>query len=166
MHETPEELAALQRLLDESYESAGRHLRSIITPQRRLTAGQVCEELQGMTLLALATVTADCAPLIGPVDGHFLHGKFWFGSAPHSVRFQHIRKRPQVSATHIRGEQLVVTVHGVAVEIDVTTGEYEFLHDHFRTVYPDFDSWGFWGDAPYARIEPRFMYAGSFKDVQ
>ena len=165
MHETPEELADLQRVLDESYEAAGEHLKSIITPERRLTAEQVSAELQGMVLLALATVTADGAPLVGPVDGHFLHGKFWFGSAPNSVRFQHIRKRPQVSVTHMRGEELVVTVHGTAVEIDVSTGDYDFLRDHFRTVYPDFDSWGFWGDAPYAYIEPRRMYAGSFKDV-
>jgi uncharacterized pyridoxamine 5'-phosphate oxidase family protein len=166
MHETPDELTALQRLLDESYEAAGEHLRSIITPERRLTAEQVSAELQGMVLLALATVTADGAPLVGPVDGHFLHGKFWFGSAANSVRFKHIRARPQVSATHFRGEELVVTVHGSAVEIDVSTGEYDFLQEHFREVYPDFDNWGFWGDAPYAYIEARRVYAGSFSDIQ
>ena len=44
-----------------------------------------------MRLLALATVTADGRPIVGPVDGIFYRGAFWFGSAPDSVRFRHIR---------------------------------------------------------------------------
>jgi len=39
-----------------------------------------------MRLLALATVTADGRPIVGPVDGVFLHGAFHFGSAPDSAR--------------------------------------------------------------------------------
>jgi len=34
MHETPEDIAALQDLLDRSYESAGGHMRRITTPER------------------------------------------------------------------------------------------------------------------------------------
>lgn len=119
MHETPADLAALQELLDRSYESAGAHMRRIITPERRLTAEQVAERLTGMRLLALATVTADGRPIVGPVDGIFLRGAFHFGSAPDSVRFRHIRRRPQVSATHLPGEELAVTVHGRATPVDV-----------------------------------------------
>ena len=58
MHETAEDLARLQELLDRSYASAGEHLLRIHTPERRLTAEQVCERLQGMSLLALATVSS------------------------------------------------------------------------------------------------------------
>ena len=162
MHETAGQIAELQRLLDRSYDSAGEHLRSIMTPERRLTAQQVVDALTGMTLLSLATVTAKCEPIVSPVDGIFFKGKFWFGSSPESFRFRHIRKRPQVSATHTRGEALVVTVHGTAVEIDVTTGGYDDLRDYYRVVYPDFDSWGHWGSAAYAHIEPRRMFAASF----
>jgi uncharacterized pyridoxamine 5'-phosphate oxidase family protein len=72
-----------------------------------------------MCLLALATVTADGRPVTGPVDGIFYRGAFHFGSAPDSVRFKHIRARPQVSATHLPGEELAVTVHGRAVPVDV-----------------------------------------------
>src|SRR4051794_10790933 len=72
-----------------------------------------------MCLLTLATVTADGRPVTGPVDGIFYRGAFHFGSAPDSVRFRHIRARPQVSATHLPGEELAVTVHGTAVEVDV-----------------------------------------------
>jgi nitroimidazol reductase NimA-like FMN-containing flavoprotein (pyridoxamine 5'-phosphate oxidase superfamily) len=119
MHESAADLAALQELLDRSYAAAGPHLRRIITPERRLTAEQVAERLTGMCLLALATVTADGRPIVGPVDGIFFRGAFHFGSAPDSVRFRHIRARPQVSATHLPGEELAVTVHGRASAVDV-----------------------------------------------
>jgi hypothetical protein len=65
-----------------------------------------------MCLLTLATVTADGRPIAGPVDGIFYRGAFHFGSAPDSVRFRHIRKRPQVSAVHLPGEELAVSVTG------------------------------------------------------
>ena len=124
MHETAADLAALQALLDRSYETSGEHLRRIITPDRRLTAEQVAERLTGMCLLALATATADGRPIVGPVDGIFYRGAFHFGSAPDSVRFRHIDARPHVSATHLPGEELAVTVHGRAVPVDVRSGGF------------------------------------------
>src|SRR5512132_3692539 len=123
MKETQEDLSRLQELLDRSYASAGPHLLRIHTPERRLSAEQVAERLQGMRLLALATVTADGRPIVGPVDGIFLHGAFHFGSSPHSVRFRHIRARPHVSATHLPGEELAVTVHGRAELLDMRAEE-------------------------------------------
>jgi uncharacterized pyridoxamine 5'-phosphate oxidase family protein len=119
MYETDDDLTELQRLLDDSHAAAGPHLREVITPERRLSAGEVADRLQGMRLLALATVTADGRPLVGAVDGIFYRGAFHFGSSPDSVRFRHIRRRPQVSATHLPGEEMAVTVHGRAVPIDV-----------------------------------------------
>ena len=88
MLETPEEMADLQALLDASMASAGPHLRDIITDERRLSAVELTERLQGMRLLVLATVTADGRPLVGPVDGYFLHGTFWFSTGRHSVRLR------------------------------------------------------------------------------
>jgi uncharacterized pyridoxamine 5'-phosphate oxidase family protein len=119
MYETDDDLTELQRLLDDSHAAAGPHLREVITPERRLSAGEVADRLQGMRLLALATVTADGRPLVGAVDGIFYRGAFHFGSSPDSVRFRHIRRRPQVSATHLPGEEMAVTVHGRAVPTDV-----------------------------------------------
>jgi hypothetical protein len=84
MRETVEEFEALQRLLDASAYSAGPHLRDIITDDRRLTAVELCNELQGMRLLVLATATADGRPLVGPVDGYFIHGAFFFSSGKDS----------------------------------------------------------------------------------
>jgi hypothetical protein len=119
VHETSADLVALQDLLDRSYAAAGAHLLRIHTAERRLTAEQVAERLTGMRLLALATVTADGRPIVGPVDGIFFRGAFHFGSSPDSVRFRHIGARPHVSATHLPGEELAVTVHGRAVPVDV-----------------------------------------------
>lgn len=124
MHETPEDLAALQDLIDRSYANAGPHLLRIHSPERRLSAEQLAERLQGMCLLSLATVTADGRPIVGPVDGIFYRGAFHFGSSPDSVRFRHIAKRPQVSATHLPGEELAVTVHGRAVPVDTSSGGF------------------------------------------
>ena len=93
---------------------AGEHLRGIITGERRLSAADLAGRLQGMRLLTVATVTADGRPLAGPVDGYFLHGTFWFSSGRNSVRMRHLAARPAVSATHLPGEELAVTVHGRA----------------------------------------------------
>lgn len=51
MHETREDLAALQELIDRSYAEAGAHLLRIHSPERRLTAEQLSERLQGVVLL-------------------------------------------------------------------------------------------------------------------
>jgi uncharacterized pyridoxamine 5'-phosphate oxidase family protein len=159
VHETPGDLAALQDLLDTSFESSGAHMRRIITPERRLTATQVAERLTGMRLLALATVTADGRPIVGPVDGIFFRGAFHFGSAPDSVRFRHIAKRPQVSATHLPGEELAVTVHGRAVPVEFDRGEFrQALLDVYVPRYGD--RWEKFLDSgvAYARIDAERMF--------
>lgn len=162
MHETTDDLAALQALLDRSYAAAGAHLRSIHTPERRLAAEQVAERLTGMRLLALATVTADGRPIVGPVDGIFLRGAFHFGSAPDSLRFRHIRRRPQVSATHLPGEELAITVHGRAVPVDVNGPEGAELRRTLLDIYlPRYGAeWEEMLDAGavYARIDADRMF--------
>ena len=163
VHETPEDLEALQALIDRSYAAAGRHLLDIHTPERRLTAEQVAERLTGMCLLALATVTADGRPIVGPVDGIFFRGAFHFGSAPDSVRFRHIRRRPQVSATHLPGEELAVTVHGKAVPIDVGSDAERGFRQALLDIYvPRYGAdWERFLDSgvAYARIEATRLFA-------
>lgn len=165
MHESGEDIAALQRLLDRSYAAAGTHLTRIHTPERRLGAEQVAERLTGMRLLALATVTADGRPIVGPVDGIFYRGAFHFGSAPDSVRFRHIRARPQVSATHLPGEELSVTVHGRAVTLDVRSDENAGFRQTLLDIYvprygPEWEE--FLDSGPlYARIDPERMFTFS-----
>ena len=165
MYETPADLDALQQLLDRSYGAAGPHLLSIHTPQRRLTAAEVAAALTGMRLLALATVTADGRPIVGPVDGIFYRGAFHFGSSPTSLRFQHIARRPQVSATHLPGEQLAVTVHGRAVPVDVRAPESAGFRRAVLEIYvprygPEWEEF-LDSETAYARIDAERMFTFS-----
>lgn len=135
MHETESDLIALQRLLDASYAGGGRHLLGIHDPARRLTAVQLAMRLQGMRLLVLATTTRDGRPITGAVDGIFYRGAFHFGSAPDSLRFRHIAERPHVSACHLPGEELGVTAHGTAAQIDLKAPEHAGLRRTVLDIY-------------------------------
>jgi nitroimidazol reductase NimA-like FMN-containing flavoprotein (pyridoxamine 5'-phosphate oxidase superfamily) len=163
MHESPADLTALQELLDSSYANAGIHLLRIHTPERRLDATQLTDWLTGMRLLVLATATADGRPVCGPVDGIFYGGAFHFGSSPDSVRFRHIRARPDVSATHLPGEELGVTVHGRAVPVDVQAPEHAGFRQALLDVYvprygPEWER--FLDSGPvFARIDAERMFA-------
>jgi pyridoxamine 5'-phosphate oxidase-like protein len=165
VHESPAEVAALQELLDRSYVRAGAHLLSIHTPERRAFAADVVGRLTGMCLLVLATVTADCRPIGGPVDGIFYRGAFHFGSSPESVRFRHIRRRPYVTATHLPAEEFAVTVHGRAVPVDLGSPEHAGFRETLLEVYvprygPEWER--FLDSGPqYARIEAERMFAFS-----
>ena len=163
MHETPADIASLQALIDRSYKGAGPHLLRIHTPERRLSAEQVAERLTGKRLLALATVTADGRPIVGPVDGIFYRGAFHFGSAPDSTRFRHIGARPQVSATHLPGEELAVTVHGRAIPVDVKSPEHAGLRQTLLDIYvprygPGWEAEFLDSGPVYARIDAERMF--------
>lgn len=153
----------MQELMDRSTAAAGSHLSGIHTSERRLSAVGVAERLTGMRLLVVATVTADGRPLTGPVDGVFYRGSFHFGSSPDSVRFRHLRARPDISATHLPGEELAVTVHGRAEFVDPAAPE----HAGFRRVLLDIytprygPGWESFLDSGvlYARIVARRLFA-------
>lgn len=162
MHETADDLTRVQRLLDESYQSAGIHLREVITSERMISATKLAEILIGMRLLVLSTVTKDCRPIGGAVDGFFFRGDFYFGSSPFSTRFSHIKRGSSVSATHLPSEELSVTVHGSATVIDVNSPQ----HSHFRQILLDIYVPQFGKDwekaldsgALYARIDANRMF--------
>ncbi len=121
-------------------------MKGIITGERRLSAEQLCQRLQGMKLLVVATVTADGRPLAGPVDGYFLHGSFYFGSGRDSVRMRHLAARPAVSASHLPGDELGVTVHGRAELFDLKDPAHGELRqamlDHYLPRQgPGFATW-------------------------
>jgi hypothetical protein len=110
----------------------------------------------------VATVTADGRPVTGPVDGIFYRGAFHFGSSPESVRLRHLRARPQVSATHLPGEDLCVTVHGTGVPVDVKTDRHAGLRQTLLDIYvPRYGpEWEQFLDAGpnYIRIQPQKMF--------
>jgi Pyridoxamine 5'-phosphate oxidase len=166
VYETEADLAQLGALLEVSAAGAGPHLASISTPDRRLTAAQLSERLQGMRLLVVATVTADGRPLVGPVDGYFLRGSFYFSTGRDSVRMRHLAPRPQISATHVPGEELAVTVHGRAELFDMGSEDgspgallRQAMLDHYLPKQgPDFEKWLDESDAVGARIAAEKMF--------
>ena len=168
MLETPDDVARLQQLQDRSAAGAGPHLRGIITDERRLSAERVCQILQGLRLLVVATVTADGRPLAGPVDGYFLRGSFCVSSGRDSVRMRHLAARPAVSATHLPGEELAVTEHGRAELFDLRAPEggelRQAMLDHYLPRQgPEFETWLDELDALGARIVAEKMFTFSAK---
>jgi Pyridoxamine 5'-phosphate oxidase len=163
MLETPTEIGQLQQLLDRSAAKAGPHMKGIITGERRLSAEQLCQRLQGMKLLVVATITADGRPLAGPVDGYFLHGSFCFSSGRDSVRMRHLAARPAVSASHLPGDELGVTVHGRAELFDINDPVHGELRqavlDHYLPRQgPEFQVWLDESGARGARIVAEKMF--------
>jgi nitroimidazol reductase NimA-like FMN-containing flavoprotein (pyridoxamine 5'-phosphate oxidase superfamily) len=167
VHETPEDLLRLQDMLDASYAHAGTHLRSIFTPERRMSARDVVDALRGVFLLHLATVTAAGEPFLAPIDGLFYRGYVWFSVPPGAARAHHLRARPQVSAAYTVGEDLCVLVHGTAREVDTADPAHAGFLAHCRDVYgPAFDYWRERyreraGAGVTAWIEPRRMFASN-----
>jgi nitroimidazol reductase NimA-like FMN-containing flavoprotein (pyridoxamine 5'-phosphate oxidase superfamily) len=168
VHERPDDIDELQRVIDASFEAAGPHLRDIATADRRLDATQLSAALTGMRLLVLATSTRDGRPINGPVDGIFYRGRFHFGSSPESLRYRHLRERPAVSATHLPGEFLAVTVHGDAELLDIHAPEHAELKQTVLDIYvPRYgEEWAAMldGGAWYARINPRRVFTFSMPD--
>ena len=159
MYETDDDLSAIQELLDASYARAGEHLRSIWDEDSRLDARGLCEELVGVQVLDLATVTPRGEPRVAPVDGLFFRGHFWFGSADSSVRFRNIRANHAVSGAITRGlETFLVIVHGRATETDPRGADAGGFADYAREVY-DFDWDAVHPTAPYARIDAKTLLA-------
>jgi len=165
MRESATDLAALQQLIDRSYAGAGPHLLDIHTPERRLGADGVAERLQGICVLSLATVTRDCRPLVGPVDGIFYRGAFHFSTGRDAVRWRHVLARPQVSAAYVPNEALAITVHGSAVPVPTDAERGGELRELLLEVYtPRYGAdWVEFLDseAVYARIDAARMFAFS-----
>jgi nitroimidazol reductase NimA-like FMN-containing flavoprotein (pyridoxamine 5'-phosphate oxidase superfamily) len=163
MHETTDDIAWLQSVLDRSYDAAGEHLRSITTPVRRIPAEELSAILGGVQIIDVATVTAAGTPRVGPVDGLFYRGRLYFGSSRTSLRYRNLLTRPQVSAAHTRGEELGVVVHGTARLFALTDpGAAEFRAYCHEVYVPRYgEAWAEFGDRPdifYACIEPEKMF--------
>jgi hypothetical protein len=162
VHETSAELDELQRLLDGSDVRAGAHLRSIFTHDRRLTAAQVVEQLQGVFILHLATVNSSNEPIVAPVDGLFFHGRLWFGLPDRALRIRHLRRNPNVSAVYSVGESVCIMVHGVAREVRKGDAWHREYLEYCRTSYGArwFEpSHGGVGAGLTAFVDPRRAYA-------
>ncbi|RKE07809.1 pyridoxamine 5'-phosphate oxidase family protein [Catellatospora citrea] len=167
VRETPEDLVELQALLHASLSRSTSHLRSIINTERTLTAEQLTQVLTGMCTLALSTVTAKGEPRISGVDGHFLHGKWHFGTARTAAKARHLAARPAVSAAHLRGEDLGVFTHGQVEILNPAQGEPAADWPELLAYFKDFygaDAFDWDHEVVYYRLHPHWMtvYAPDF----
>jgi hypothetical protein len=135
MRETPAELGALQRLLDDSRARATGHLRDIITDRRTLSAADISALLTGMKVAVIATVTVRAEPRISAVDGHFLHGTWIWSTSGSSAKARHLQARPAVSVAHVDGEDLAVFAHGQAERLSSSSPQWEETLAHLTAHY-------------------------------
>jgi hypothetical protein len=157
--ETSKELAELQALLDGSLSRATAHLRSIVT-ERTMTADQLTQVLAGMCTLALSTVTAKGEPRISGVDGHFLHGKWHFGTARTAAKARHLAARPTASVAHMRGEDLGVFTHGTVQPLNPADGEPAADWPELLAYFQDFygaAAFDWENEVTYYRLRPKWM---------
>jgi hypothetical protein len=159
MHETAKELAKLQALLDASLSRSTAHLRSIVT-ERTMTAGQLTQVLDGMCTLAVSTVTMKGEPRISGADGHFLHGKWHFGTARTAAKTRHLAARPAASVAHMRGEDLGVFTHGAVKLLNppggVPAADWPELLAYFQDFYGA-EAFDWENEVSYYRLEPHWM---------
>ena len=161
MRETEDEVAALQRLLDESYARSTEHLRGIINDERVLRACDLAGLLHGMKVLSLATVTASGEPRISAVDGHFLHATWTFSTSVTAAKARHIERRPAVSVAHVDGEELAVFAHGRAEAMRESDAGWDETLEHWTAHYGS--SPLEWGEVRMYRLRPTWMVGYAFR---
>lgn len=158
MHEEPGDVDVLQALLDDSAARMGTHTGSIIDPSRRLDARQLVNELVGMKVLVIATVTASGEPRTSCVDGHFVRGRWWFTTSGTAYKAKHLARHPAVSATYADGERIGVFTHGTATRIRPPDPAWAMIEEHLVAHYGASPTeWG--PDIAYFRIDPSRMLA-------
>ena len=142
MHETEADLVELQRVLDESFDRAGAHLRTAFAQERQPSAADLVRSLPGIFEMHLAVVTGDGAPLVAPIDGLFYRGHVWVGIPEPSVRARLLRRDPRLSASYANGDTAFI-VHG---RLGTATAEEQEGFDGFaRACYVA--QYGDWFDA-------------------
>jgi hypothetical protein len=164
MWETPAELAELQTLLDASFARASPHLTSIMTLERRLPAARLVGELPSPAVLNIATVTARGEPRISAVDGHFLHGHWYFTTAAESPKAQQLTARPGISASYTPRDGFGVFVHGRAVRL-APGEELSMLAQHLAATYGGSPE-DFGIEIAYARIVAEWFTAFAMTDAE
>ena len=141
MHETPDDLTALQALLDESLESAGPHLKGMF--EKPLAAADVVAQLEGILEVHFATVTPTGAPFVAPIDGLFFRGRLWIGIPTAAARTSFVRRERRVSVSYTRGKSFCLIVHGIAVQVTEDDAQWEPYNTYSDREYVELYGEGF-----------------------
>lgn len=162
MRETPDELSALQSLVDASFGAASAHLRGIMAEERRLTAERIVAEVPSPAVLNIATVTARGEPRVSAVDGHFLHGHWYFTTAGDSPKAVQLAARPAISASYTPRDGYGIFCHGAAVLLD-PGAERQMVIDHFVATYGQSPE-EFGVGIAYVRIDASWLVGFAFSE--
>lgn len=159
MNETPEDLAQLQRSLDNSIERAGPFLHdSFEMPTHSLSARQISRHLQGVVTVAMATVTAKGEPRVAPIGALLHRGDFFVPTVSTAARTRHIRKRPAISVSYYEGIDLAIIVHGSATLVRQSEPQFAAVDAILQTTSEgSVLDWG-GGEGLYIRIDPDVIY--------
>jgi uncharacterized pyridoxamine 5'-phosphate oxidase family protein len=158
VHETAEEIARLQELMDATVARQNQHFANIVKPERRLDARQVVTYLHGLRHVAFATVNERGEPRVAPLDAHFVHGRFTLGTGRRSARWRNLERNSTCGAAHYVGDDVAVVVHGRAEELTREHPDHREVHAVWTAFYEsDPYSWG--DDVVLFRIEPTAMWA-------
>src|SRR5881392_2161710 len=157
MRETPEDIERLQTLLDNSIKRAGTFLRrSFQMPEHSLTAQELVDCWQDVQTVALATVTMRGEPRIAPIGSLLYRGEIYIPTVATAARTRHIMKRPAVSLTLFRKNELAIIVHGSAAIIPPDHADFETLEN---LLYASTHSKaGEWGEGVYLHIQAEAIY--------
>jgi hypothetical protein len=165
MYESDAELEQLQALLDRSFEVASEHLLAIMEPPRQLDSRRLVAELDGICVLNVATVTARGEPRISAVDGHFLHGHWYFTTDGSAVKARHLAARPAVSAAYTPRDGFGVFCHGTAARLGRDAAEFGQLLEHWTEVYGiSFDT--LTDDIAVFRIDPTWLVGFAMTEAE
>jgi hypothetical protein len=158
--ETDAEIAELQRLFDETLKHANPHRRSIVKPERRLSAQQAVAYLQGTKHVAFGTVTPKGEPRVSPLDALFIHGRFTMSTDTRASKIRHLRANPACSAVHMDGDKVAVVANGTVEWIGRDHADHDLIHQTWTDTYES-DPYT-WGDVVLFRLVPASMWAYAF----
>ncbi len=157
MRETQEDIERLQALLDSSIERAGAFLRrSFQMPEHSLSAQELIDCWQDVQTVALATVTSRGEPRIAPIGSLLYRGDIYIPTVATAARTRHIMKRPAVSLTLFRENELAIIVHGHATIVSPDHADFETLENLLYAATQT--KAGEWGEGVYLRIQAEAIY--------
>src|SRR3989440_6863637 len=157
MRETQEDIERLQTLLDNSIKRAGAFLRrSFQMPEHSLTAQQLIDCWRDVQTIALATVTMKGEPRIAPIGSLLYRGEIYIPTVATAARTRHVMKRPAVSLTLFRENELAIIVHGYATIISRDHEDFEALENLLYA--STHTKAGEWGEGVYLHIQAEAIY--------
>jgi Pyridoxamine 5'-phosphate oxidase len=159
MLETAADLAALDRLLQASIESAGPHLRkSFEMPSHSLNARQLVALFGRIKTLAFSTVTSRGEPRVTPTSVLFCHANIYVPSVADAARTRHLLRNPACSVAGF-SENWALISHGSAALVDQADDLFPLLNEQMQSI--GLSSVLEWGAGVFLRFDPRVMFTWS-----